>query len=66
MGHKVDIVIEELLVEYERTELHCILFYSSNKSRDFGILEKKVKDYRERIKKALAEDGNIVRAISEA
>ncbi len=46
-------VTDELLKEFERTEGYNILVYSSDKTRDFGLLSKKMEKYRKRIGKAL-------------
>lgn len=47
-------LVESLLKEYETTETHCILFYSTDQNRDFGILRDKVNRYRSKLEKLLA------------
>lgn len=50
---KINKVFEEVLKEYEKSEMHCILFYSSDKIRDFGLLIKKANHFRKMINEVL-------------
>lgn len=47
-------LVERLIKDYETAETHCTLFYSTDKSRDYAIMNKKVKRYREKLGKLLA------------
>lgn len=51
---KVLQVFNELVKEYEKTETYCILFYSSNHTRDFALLKSKVESYKQKINAALS------------
>lgn len=50
-------LVEELIKDFETSETHSILFYSQDQSRDFRLLMKRVKDYRNRLSTLLAENG---------
>lgn len=52
---KVLQILNELVKEYEKTETYCILFYSSNHTRDFALLKSKVELYKQRINAALSD-----------
>lgn len=39
-------IVDRLLIDYEKSERLCILFYSKNKIRDFKLLNDKLTDYR--------------------
>lgn len=52
---ELDRLFNDLIKQYQTTETQCILFYSSDKERDFKILEEKVKQYRKRLNIVLAD-----------
>lgn len=39
-------IVNKLLIDYEKSERLCILFYSRDKIRDFRLLNDKLADYR--------------------
>lgn len=49
-------LVDKLLVEYEKSEGFGILFYSTNKNRDFELLRKKVERYKIKFDKCFAQD----------
>jgi hypothetical protein len=51
-------LLEEMIKEYEKVETYCILFYSTDHSRDFRLMQEKVNLYRARLNKLL--DGSTV------
>lgn len=54
-------LMEALIKEYESTETHCILFYSTDHPRDFKILKDKIEKYRTKLDKLLGtinDDGS--------
>lgn len=48
-------LVEDLIKDFEKSETHSILFYSQDKDRDFRLLIKRVKEYRERLNKLLTD-----------
>ena len=46
-------LFNDLIKGYEKSECYGILFYSKDFSRDFKLLELKVKEYKERLNKLL-------------
>lgn len=49
-------LIDKLLVEYEKSEGFGILFYSTDKNRDFELLRKKIDRYRVKFDKQFTDD----------
>lgn len=49
-------LVDKLLVEYEKSEGFGILFYSTNKNRDFELLRKKVEKYKVKFDKCFTQD----------
>lgn len=50
-------LFEELLKEYYNSETYGILFYSTDKTRDFAILDKKIERYKQRLNEAITIHG---------
>ena len=46
-------LFEALIKDYETSETHAILMYSSIHTRDFTILAKKTKEYKKQLKQLL-------------
>ena len=42
-------IIDRLLIDYEKSESLCILFYSSDKIRDFKLLNDKLTSYKQQL-----------------
>lgn len=47
-------LMEEMIKEVQKTETYCIHFYSTDYKRDFDILDKKIKGYRNRLSELLS------------
>jgi hypothetical protein len=58
-------IFEDVIKDYETSESHCILFYSTDKDRDYKILYAKVKEHREKFGKWLAGKNGEEYVISE-
>ena len=42
-------IVDRLLIDYEKSERLCILFYSSDKIRDFKLLNDKLTSYKQQL-----------------
>lgn len=46
-------LFEELIKKYHKSETYGILFYSTDKIRDFAALDREIKRYQERLSEAI-------------
>jgi hypothetical protein len=51
-------LMETLIKEYEKAEIHAILFFSTDITRDFKLLDERVKLYKDKLGKLLSNGGN--------